>query len=67
MVATEVRHLGLGRRLVVAAAEGARSAGCEWLHVDFEERLRPFYLDACGFTRAQPASCGCVARRERLD
>jgi hypothetical protein len=24
--------------------------GCAWLHVDFEEHLRPFYLRGCGFT-----------------
>ena len=29
-------------------------AGCAWLHVDFEEHLRPFYLRGCGFT-ASPA------------
>ena len=50
MVARAVRHAGLGRRLVDRAAEGAREAGCEWLHVDFEDQLAPFYLDACGFT-----------------
>ncbi|KKD02159.1 acetyltransferase, partial [Streptomyces sp. WM6386] len=28
---------------------GSRAAGCEWLHVDFEEHLRSFYFEACGF------------------
>lgn len=45
------QHRGVGTRLVQLAAEQARAAGCEWLHVDFEEHLRPFYFDACGFTR----------------
>jgi GNAT superfamily N-acetyltransferase len=60
MVATDVRHRGLGRRLVAAAADEAQAAGCEWLHVDFEERLRPFYLDACGFT---PSAAGLLRLR----
>jgi hypothetical protein len=34
---------------VATAEREARAAGCEWLHVDFEDRLRGFYLDACGF------------------
>lgn len=50
MVAAAARGQGVGTRLVAAAAEGARAAGCEWLHVDFDDDLRPFYLDACGFT-----------------
>ena len=50
MVAAAARGQGLGTRLVAAAAEGAREAGCEWLHVDFDDDLRPFYLDACGFS-----------------
>jgi hypothetical protein len=33
------------------ATEAAREAGCEWLHVDFEDHLRSFYFDACGFAR----------------
>jgi hypothetical protein len=28
----------------------ARRAGYEWMHVDFEDHLRAFYFDACGFT-----------------
>lgn len=49
VVASDRRQEGIGVALVAAAAEGARAAGCAWLHVDFEERLSPFYLDACGF------------------
>ncbi|MFJ6569287.1 GNAT family N-acetyltransferase [Streptomyces sp. NPDC091292] len=43
------RSNGVGAALVKAAAEECRAAGCEWLHVDFEEHLRSFYFDACGF------------------
>ena len=35
--------------MVTLAAEQARAAGCDWLHVDFEDHLKPFYYDACGF------------------
>lgn len=60
MVAAPLRHSGIGRRLVEIAISEARAAGCEWLHVDFEERLAPFYLASCGF---RPASAGLI----RLD
>ena len=49
MVAVAVRHLGIGTQLVAVAVAETRKAGCEWLHVDFEDHLRPFYLDGCGF------------------
>lgn len=42
---------GIGRELVRLAVAGARDAGCEWLHVDFEPHLAAFYFDACGFRR----------------
>ena len=50
MVAAQARHRGVGTRLVAVAAEQARVAGCEWLHVDFEDHLRPFYFGSCGFS-----------------
>lgn len=40
----------VGTELVALAAREAKTAGCEWLHVDFEDHLRGFYLDSCGFT-----------------
>ena len=49
VTAVRVRGRGVGRELVAVAGQHARTAGCEWLHVDFEEHLRPFYLDHCGF------------------
>ena len=52
MVADSHRRSGVGRQVVAAAVEGARSAGCEWLHVDFDDDLEPFYIEACGFSRA---------------
>jgi GNAT superfamily N-acetyltransferase len=50
MVAETARHRGVGVELVRRAREAASDAGCEYLHVDFEDDLRPFYFDACGFT-----------------
>jgi GNAT superfamily N-acetyltransferase len=61
MVATAARHRGAGVRLVEVARAHARLAGCEWLHVDFDDDLRPFYLDACGFS---PTSAGLIALQE---
>jgi GNAT superfamily N-acetyltransferase len=58
MVAADARHAGIGRRVVASARDGARAAGCEWLHVDFDDDLAPFYLEACGF---RPARAGLMA------
>ena len=41
---------GLGTRMLALARQEAAAAGCDWLHVDFEDHLRHFYFDACGFT-----------------
>ncbi|HZX01546.1 GNAT family N-acetyltransferase [Kribbella sp.] len=51
---------GIGKQLVLTAAEEARKAGCEWLHVDFEPHLTAFYLDACGF---RPTDAGLLKLR----
>lgn len=48
---------GLGRAVVAAAVRRARSAGCEWLHVDYESHLEAFYRDACGF---RPTAAGLL-------
>ncbi|MBW1598391.1 GNAT family N-acetyltransferase [Streptomyces sp. JJ38] len=58
VVAQGHRRLGIGAGLVAEAARQARAAGCTWLHVDFEEHLTPFYLDACGF---RPTAAGLIA------
>lgn len=60
MVAQDLRKTGVGTELVATAARGARSANREWLHVDFEEHLRPFYFDACAF---RPTDAGLIALR----
>lgn len=49
MVAGSQRRRGLASEVVAEATRGAKAAGCEWLHVDFEPHLRGFYFDACGF------------------
>jgi GNAT superfamily N-acetyltransferase len=58
MVARDARRHGIGVELVKVATREARAAGCEYLHVDFEDHLRPFYYDACGFT---PTNAGLIA------
>ena len=57
MVAMRARRRGIGTELVAIAVTEARNAGCEWLHVDFEDHLRAFYFDACGFT---PTNAGLI-------
>ena len=57
IVTTSHRRRGVATALVAAATAGARDAGCEWLHVDFEDHLIPFYFDACGFT---PTNAGLI-------
>lgn len=54
------QHRGIGTEVVRRAAEQARAAGCEWLHVDFESDLAPFYVDACGF---RPTDAGLIHLR----
>jgi GNAT superfamily N-acetyltransferase len=44
----DVQRHGIGRRLVVAAADQARVSGAAWLHVDYEPHLDEFYR-GCGF------------------
>jgi GNAT superfamily N-acetyltransferase len=48
---------GIGTSLVRVAVQHAKAAGCEWLHVDFEPGLAPFYFDACGF---RPTEAGLI-------
>lgn len=50
MVWLNSRHQGIGLRLIHVARDAAKEAGCEWLHVDFDDDLRPFYIGAAGFT-----------------
>lgn len=48
---------GIGMRMVGFAAHHAKAAGCEWLHVDFDPELAPFYFEACGF---RPTDAGLI-------
>lgn len=57
MVAAGRRRQGIGTGLVELAVRETRRAGCTWLHVDFEEHLRAFYIRGCGFT---PSSAGLL-------
>lgn len=57
MVANAARHRGVGTQLVAVAKEECVRAGCEWLHVDFEEGLSDFYIDTCQFT---PSLAGLI-------
>ncbi len=60
LVPSSHQHNGIATKLVRIAADESRAAGCEWLHVDFEDHLRAFYFDACGFT---PTNAGLIALR----
>jgi GNAT superfamily N-acetyltransferase len=57
MVAADHRASGIGTRLIERARNQAARAGCEWLHVDFEDDLSDFYIGACGFA---PTSAGLI-------
>ena len=58
VVSAAAGRTGVGTKLVAVAVAEARAAGCcEWLHVDFDDELRPFYFDACGFT---PTNAGLI-------
>ncbi len=58
LVTASARRRGVGTELVAVATRGACAADCEWLHVDFEDHLCSFYLDACGFA---PTNAGLIA------
>lgn len=60
IVALDARHRGIGTKLVELAVERARLAGCEWVHVDFDDELAAFYFHACGVT---PTPAGVIALR----
>ena len=60
MVAARARRRGIGAGLIDVAREHSRNAGCDWLHVDFEDHLKGFYFDACGFV---PTNAGLMKLR----
>jgi GNAT superfamily N-acetyltransferase len=61
MVAASQRGQGIATKLVTVAAQHSREAGCEWLHVDFDDELSPFYFDACRF---RPTNAGLIALQD---
>ena len=50
VVAERARRSGTGSAMVAVAVDRARAAGCEWVHVDFDDHLSEFYFRSCGFT-----------------
>jgi predicted N-acetyltransferase YhbS len=57
-VTAGVQRQGIGAELIAISVSKARAAGCEWLHVDFEDHLAPFYFGKCGF---KPTNAGLIA------
>ncbi|MDJ0770084.1 MAG: GNAT family N-acetyltransferase [Ilumatobacter sp.] len=57
MVDPRHQRSGIGVALVGEVRTRTQAAGCEWLHVDFDEHLRPFYFGACGF---EPTTAGLI-------
>ncbi|MEU8386414.1 GNAT family N-acetyltransferase [Streptosporangium sp. NPDC048865] len=58
LVTRRARRHGVGTELVAVAVREARAARCEWLHVDFDDDVKDFYLEACGF---RPTRAGLIA------
>ena len=52
----EFRRRGIGRSLVEHAKILSRQKGIEWLHVDYETKVREFYF-GCGF---EPTEAGLI-------
>jgi GNAT superfamily N-acetyltransferase len=57
MVRAGAARQGIGTELVAVSVAESRAAGCGWLHVDFDDHLRDFYFDACGF---EPTNAGLI-------
>jgi GNAT superfamily N-acetyltransferase len=62
IVSARAQRDGVGTRLIDIAAHEATAAGCGWLHVDFDEGHRAFYVGSCGF-RPTPAGLRALGRR----
>lgn len=56
VAAAEQRH-GVGVQMMTLVRQQVTTAGCEWLHVDFDDEHTEFYIDACGFT---PTRAGLI-------
>ena len=61
MVDPGFQRLGIGRDLVAAITDEAFTAGCDWVHVDYEPEYATFYERACGF-RPTPAGLRSAAQ-----
>jgi len=57
MVTGSERNRGIGTEMIAIVRAECQKAGCEWLHVDFDDDLGGFYLRSCGF---QPTSAGLI-------
>jgi hypothetical protein len=57
VVADACRYRGVATQMLAICVAEARKARCEWLHVDFEDHLRGFYFDRCGFV---PTNAGLI-------
>jgi predicted GNAT family N-acyltransferase len=62
IVASHLRHEGIGLTLVERATAEVACTTHEWLHVDFDDELSAFYIDACGF---QPSNAGLIDLTQR--
>ncbi|CAD0212539.1 hypothetical protein AGRHK599_LOCUS1943 [Rhizobium rhizogenes] len=58
MVSLTFQRRGIAKALMREVVDRAKDTTCEWLHVDFDPHLRPFYFDACGF---RPTDAGLIA------
>ena len=57
IVAAAAQRHGVGVQMMTLVRQEVTDAGCEWLHVDFDDEHTEFYIDACGFT---PARAGLI-------
>jgi GNAT superfamily N-acetyltransferase len=51
MVAATARNRGIATAMIDRVRSEVTAAGCEWLHVDFDEELADLYIGSCGFER----------------
>jgi GNAT superfamily N-acetyltransferase len=63
-VRADLQRRGIGTNLVRVASQHTKQAGCEWLHVDFDDHLRGFYFDACGFKSTNAGLIGLHSPRQ---
>ncbi|WP_405593115.1 GNAT family N-acetyltransferase [Streptomyces sp. NBC_01190] len=57
----EFQRRNIGKDLVDAVTVEAVRAGCEWVHVDYDEENVDFYEKACGF---RPTPAGLRSARD---